>query len=125
MSGVVERPAPGAAGFYERYLASADWRRSEARLRELSLAAHRCRLCGRGSPETVLEVHHRSYERLGQELASDLCTLCRECHGLVTAELRRRRYAARPVPPPRDTPRNSPTVPFGDASSDAGAPPHA
>ena len=27
-----------------------------------------------------LEVHHRTYERLGEELASDLTVLCNRCH---------------------------------------------
>lgn len=90
---------------YEAYIRSDAWRRSPARLAELRASGGRCRLCSRGAPETTVEVHHNTYERLGRERASDLCTLCRVCHRAVTAELRSRRYAAVELPELRDTPR--------------------
>lgn len=96
-------PAPGAA--YESYLRGAAWRRSPARLGELRSAERRCRLCDRGAPETRVEVHHRTYARLGRERPADLCCLCRDCHLLVTSELRRRRHAVAQVAPPRDSVR--------------------
>src|SRR5262249_13818164 len=80
---------------YSEYIQSDDWRRSEARLSELKAAGYGCRLCnGEATDGCPLEVHHRSYERLGRELPSDLTTLCRECHLVVTSSLRSRRYAA-------------------------------
>jgi 5-methylcytosine-specific restriction endonuclease McrA len=83
---------------YSEYITSSTWRDSTARRAELAAARFRCRLCNRTNAEASLEVHHRTYERLGAEEASDLTTLCRECHVVVTDLLRRRRYAA-------DTPR--------------------
>jgi sirohydrochlorin ferrochelatase len=68
-------------------------------LEELRRAGYRCRLCNLGSPDVVLTVHHRTYERLGKELADDLTTLCMECHRAVTDHERRRRYAAFSVSP--------------------------
>lgn len=64
---------------YRMYLLSDEWQLR--RLEALRAAGFRCERCGwishglRG-----LEVHHRTYERLGQELPADLEVLCRLCH---------------------------------------------
>jgi hypothetical protein len=78
---------------YQQYINSSRWRNNPARLEELRRAGHRCRLCNLGFPDVILTVHHRTYERLGQELADDLTTLCLECHLAVTDRERRRRHA--------------------------------
>jgi 5-methylcytosine-specific restriction endonuclease McrA len=78
---------------YATYISSAKWRRSEARLGELQLAGFRCRTCNASAATDPLEVHHRTYERLGRELVGDLTALCRKCHVGVTDILRGRRYA--------------------------------
>lgn len=48
----------------------------------LKMDNRRCVVCN--SPEQ-LNVHHRTYERLGNELMADLITLCRVCHKLFHA----------------------------------------
>jgi 5-methylcytosine-specific restriction endonuclease McrA len=62
---------------YERYLATAHWRR----VRRLVLArdGHRCRQCGCSHG---LNVHHRTYAHMGheEEHLGDLVTLCRRHH---------------------------------------------
>jgi 5-methylcytosine-specific restriction endonuclease McrA len=79
---------------YNEYIQSDAWRRSDARLSELKAAEYRCRLCNAEATDGCpLEVHHRTYERLGRELPTDLTALCRECHKIVTSLLRARRYA--------------------------------
>lgn len=79
---------------YRRYISSDKWRRSPARLGELQAAGFRCRTCNAAAAATdPLEVHHRTYERLGYELVADLTALCRRCHHGVTDMLRGRRYA--------------------------------
>ena len=80
---------------YREYMQSVAWRTCAARLEELKLSGFRCRACNLGRNETELHVHHRTYERLGQELLADLTTLCVECHGVITCLLRGRRYATR------------------------------
>lgn len=60
---------------YHEYLASAQWQTTRALA--LSRAGHRCQVC---NAPTSLDVHHRTYERLGEELPSDLTVLCRHCH---------------------------------------------
>jgi 5-methylcytosine-specific restriction endonuclease McrA len=63
---------------YEKYLATPEW---GYRRREMVKAAERkCGRCGRYSPN--LDVHHLTYERLGNELPEDLIVLCHDCHSL-------------------------------------------
>lgn len=62
---------------YADYLKSPEW--AQKRQRALRFAGFRCQLCN--SPER-LNVHHRTYERLGQELMGDLITLCNDCHSI-------------------------------------------
>jgi hypothetical protein len=69
---------PGAVGrfAYVDYLESPGWQltRKEA----LTRADFKCQRCG--ASDTELNVHHLTYERLGEELPSDLVVLCRRCH---------------------------------------------
>lgn len=60
---------------YSDYLQTAHW--SVVREEALERAGHRCQLCG---SQRRLEVHHRTYERLFDELPEDLIVLCRHCH---------------------------------------------
>lgn len=60
---------------YAEYLRTPEWQ--EARRRALYRAGYRCQTCnGQGR----LDVHHRTYERRGNERNSDLTVLCRPCH---------------------------------------------
>jgi hypothetical protein len=62
-------------GSYQRYLQTQHWQR----MREMALdsAGHACQLC---HSQDRLETHHRTYERIGNELPSDLTVLCHYCH---------------------------------------------
>ncbi len=62
---------------YQEYLATAEWRKRRRKM--VNLFDGRCQLCNEGG---VLNVHHRTYERLGCELDADLIVLCRKCHGI-------------------------------------------
>lgn len=65
---------------YYEYIQSDQWRQraNEAKQR----AGHRCQICNRSSSEVTLDAHHRTYERLGNELPGDITVLCRDCHQL-------------------------------------------
>jgi 5-methylcytosine-specific restriction endonuclease McrA len=63
---------------YEDYILSRRWR--ETALRALRRAGFRCQVCNDG--ECQLDVHHRTYQRLGREREMDLTVLCRDCHEL-------------------------------------------
>lgn len=60
---------------YKRYLRSPQW--LEKRGEALQRAAKRCQLCGFTEQ---LEVHHNTYEHLGDERPEDLVVLCSPCH---------------------------------------------
>jgi hypothetical protein len=62
---------------YENYLASDRWQIIATKAKER--AHHQCALCWR---RRRLEVHHRTYERLGHEWVTDLVVLCWWCHRL-------------------------------------------
>ena len=62
---------------YKQYLKSPEW----ARLKRIAraIAVNKCQVC---NSSQSLEVHHRTYARIGNELVSDLIVLCGACHAL-------------------------------------------
>jgi replicative DNA helicase len=61
---------------YEQYLLTPEWQ--ERRAQALERAGNRCQVCYSGDE---LNVHHRTYERRGNEAPADLTVLCQSCHG--------------------------------------------
>lgn len=62
---------------YADYLQTPHWK--QIRAMALHQANYRCQLC---NGKEKLQVHHRTYERLGCEWLEDLTVLCRGCHEL-------------------------------------------
>ncbi len=60
---------------YDQYLLSGEWQ--TVRYFALRQAGFRCAECGRGR---ALHIHHRTYERLGNERLGDVMVLCKDCH---------------------------------------------
>lgn len=62
---------------YRTYIDSTAWFRK--RRERLEIDGHRCQgfMCFRTD---CLEVHHKTYERIGDERMEDLITLCESCH---------------------------------------------
>ena len=61
---------------YSEYLSTAHWK--ELRERKLaSKTSYRCYACGKRSG---LELHHKTYKRIGKEWLNDVIWLCRDCH---------------------------------------------
>lgn len=60
---------------YLAYLQTEEWKRKARKARER--AENRCQLC---NSNALLNVHHRTYDRLGHEQDADLIVLCRNCH---------------------------------------------
>jgi len=60
---------------YQSYLQSDDWQRKRTRV--LQQRGAKCEVCG---IKHRLQVHHLTYDRLGNELLSDLKVLCWACH---------------------------------------------
>jgi 5-methylcytosine-specific restriction endonuclease McrA len=74
---------------YLGYIRSAAWR--GRRTAALIRAGHRCQVCG---AKKRLEVHHVTYQNLGNERDEDLTVLCWQCHALNTWAIRARRWWA-------------------------------
>ena len=60
---------------YHRYMASREWalKRQEVRARSGGK-------CDRCKIRDMASVHHTTYERLGNELPTDLLAVCKPCH---------------------------------------------
>lgn len=74
---------------YNKYLHTYHWEQ----LRELKLSEvdHRCQVCYNSKQ---LNVHHRTYERLGNEKLSDLTVLCKEWHEIFHTNGRLKKHEA-------------------------------
>jgi 5-methylcytosine-specific restriction endonuclease McrA len=59
---------------YEKHIHSTQWKNTRKAILKMR---DRCEGCG---TKHFLEVHHKTYERLGRELTSDLEVLCKTCH---------------------------------------------
>ena len=64
---------------YSEYLRSPAWHEVKVRYRA-SIREARCQLCG---STLDLHLHHLTYDRVGEELVSDLILLCGGCHAAV------------------------------------------
>ncbi len=98
---------------YREYLRTPEWRTTRAAA--LLRAGHCCSLDA--THTTDLEVHHRTYERRGEELASDLVVLCHDCHmtfhkanGRARCEPANPVAADRVAPPASAPPRADPAA---------------
>jgi len=108
----VRDPRPGLAWFakrlairrkYATYMDSPAWfdrRRSWiGEWAQVSGTEPSCLVCG----GTWSDLHHRSYDRLGQEQTNDLIPLCRDCHDQLHARLERNpEWRKRPRPQATD-----------------------
>lgn len=61
---------------YKEYLQSPEW--DDLRWRTKRRVNWKCQLCNKD--KATLNVHHKTYERIGEELPSDLIVLCKGCH---------------------------------------------
>lgn len=64
---------------YAEYMGSPAWAKTKARYRQ---AEHLPQVCMCGAHE-LLQLHHKTYDRVCEEELEDLTPLCRRCHVLV------------------------------------------
>lgn len=70
---------------YKKYLRSAKWRNISAAMKKY--ANFTCQRCKARLHPSALDVHHLTYERLGNERPSDLQVLCHaKCHPVADAQ---------------------------------------
>ena len=63
---------------YKKYLATPHWKRT--RQKALEHASAKCEKCGILATDTILHVHHLTYDNLGNEQPEGLMALCQSCH---------------------------------------------
>lgn len=63
---------------YKDYLASPQWLKTKARFKSSPLFYNCCGKCFRS--DRPLNIHHKTYRRVGREKLSDLIALCDPCH---------------------------------------------
>lgn len=73
--------------WYQEYLKTDHWKVKKTKA--LERAHYRCENCGSNEH---LQVHHRTYERIGEEEPDDLCVLCEDCHHGYHAYVRSLRW---------------------------------
>ena len=84
---------------YSQVIASPRWKRLRDKF--IAKADNTCPRCGwkkeRWDKSRTLELHHKTYERLGNEWDSDLELVCSRCHSIADIErgIRSRREADR------------------------------
>lgn len=72
-----------ASNDYKHYLQSTHWRQLSRRKKQES--NYTCEICHH---KGEIHVHHKTYERLGRELLSDLMSLCKYCHKIIHKKVR-------------------------------------
>ncbi len=77
-----ERPEdqPDSSFDYHEYLASPEWQIKRSAM--LWICENRCQICNSSRDQSILDTHHRTYDRIGNERPGDLIVLCRDCHTL-------------------------------------------
>ena len=65
---------------YAEYLKTDHWK--QKRGEALAHAGWCCQVCNINDEDVTLHVHHKTYERRGQEELFDLTVLCAECHSM-------------------------------------------
>ena len=60
---------------YDQYMKSPQWKKKRKLV--MIFFDHKCAICNKSGR---LEAHHRTYQRLGAELLTDLIPLCPGCH---------------------------------------------
>jgi phage terminase large subunit GpA-like protein len=78
---------------YIAYLHSEEWKRYKKAF--IGYWQGRCALCNSEEP---LEVHHRTYERIGFERYNDCIALCPSCHKMADAMRKKAMANATRVP---------------------------
>lgn len=63
---------------YYEYLRSPEWKRKR-RLR-IEMDNFTCQTCGIKFPDSRIQVHHKTYDRIFNEDMNDLETICKPCH---------------------------------------------
>jgi len=78
---------------YAEYLASDKWKSFKTKYRA-SGRSRRCDICHK----KPIQLHHKTYARLGEELLDDVVPLCRDCHKNVHGFLANKKWPVENTP---------------------------
>ena len=78
---------------YETYIKSPEWKEKAKQAK--ARAGYRCQVCNCAEH---LEAHHRTYDRLGFELDTDITVLCDTCHEKVSKPRKSKQHVAVAIP---------------------------
>ena len=62
---------------YVQYLQSEHWKQLKDKFYHSKMGKHKCYACGKAEK---LNLHHKTYRRIGHERLNDLVLLCENCH---------------------------------------------
>lgn len=79
----VERAKESRRKSYRDYLRSPEWRERATAAKET--AGWKCQICNKPGNYSSLNAHHRTYDRVRNELPEDLIVLCGDCHDVFHA----------------------------------------
>jgi 5-methylcytosine-specific restriction endonuclease McrA len=65
---------------YKEYINSPEWESKKRKFYKSTFYHGHCEICHRKLP---LDIHHLSYDNLGNEPLTDLMAVCRECHKII------------------------------------------
>ena len=72
---------PRQTSAYRSYMASDAWRQ-----KKVDIINKRGRICEHCGTAGHVELHHKTYDRLGNEADEDLELLCKNCHAMADAK---------------------------------------
>lgn len=75
---------------YQEYLKGSWWKEFSRKVKEFW--NWRCAVCNAHIDDVTLDVHHRTYERLGREELTDCVALCRPCHKVAQDRWKRNQH---------------------------------
>ena len=70
---------------YHKYLQSNHWKKKRQDFLESKLYKNGCEIC---NSTKKINIHHKTYKRIGNEKLNDLTALCEECHLKLHEELK-------------------------------------
>jgi hypothetical protein len=66
--------------YRDYYLHSSHWRRFKKKAKKFY--GNKCSRCYRSGEHVIIDVHHKTYERIWHERLEDVDLFCRDCHKL-------------------------------------------
>lgn len=90
---------------YNQYIKSVEWYNLKIDL--LQRRGCRCEKCGKRKRPTSLHIHHITYERLFNEIPTDLIILCPLCHAKEHGIIKEKKLPVKKIKPTKKSKRET------------------